>query len=101
MSEEAGGGPSEEAGGNPIYQGPARKQRLVNEIARDPWVDRAGGMRCATCRFYVQKVPSKVLSTAIVKEIGPCRRYAPTMQGFPVVFPADWCGEHKLDENRV
>jgi hypothetical protein len=36
-----------------------------------------------------------------VKEIGRCRRYGPSTSGFPVVFPHDWCGEHKLDENRV
>lgn len=30
--------------------------------------------------------------------IGRCRRRAPTMNGFPVMFPTDWCGDHKLDE---
>lgn len=32
--------------------------------------------------------------------IGRCRRHAPTMSGFPVVFDTDWCGDHKLDETR-
>lgn len=33
--------------------------------------------------------------------IGRCRRHAPTLRVFPVVYPNDWCGDHKLDENRV
>ena len=32
--------------------------------------------------------------------IGRCRRNAPTMKGFPVVFEQDWCGEHRIDENK-
>jgi hypothetical protein len=27
---------------------------------------------------------------------GRCRRNAPAMGGFPVVFEADWCGNHRL-----
>jgi hypothetical protein len=34
-------------------------------------------------------------------KIGRCRRNAPTIKGFPVVFPFDWCGEHKIDENKI
>ena len=30
--------------------------------------------------------------------VGRCRRHAPTMNGFPVVFTKDWCGDHKIDE---
>jgi hypothetical protein len=33
--------------------------------------------------------------------IGRCRRHAPTMSGYPVVFPSDWCGDHKLNENAI
>jgi hypothetical protein len=33
--------------------------------------------------------------------IGRCRRHAPTMKGFPAVFMSDWCGDHKLDENKI
>ncbi len=67
------------------------------ETDRDPWHDRDKGMLCRTCRFYVKKGARDDTT----KEIGRCRRYAPVMAGFPVVFPHDWCGEHKLDENRV
>ena len=31
--------------------------------------------------------------------VGRCRRHAPTMNGYPVVFVQDWCGDHKLNEN--
>lgn len=33
--------------------------------------------------------------------VGRCRRNAPEMSGYPVVFRTDWCGQHKLDENTV
>jgi hypothetical protein len=35
------------------------------------------------------------------RELGRCRRHAPTMSGYPVVTPLDWCGDHKLDESKV
>jgi hypothetical protein len=68
----------------------------------DAWVARSQGMRCRTCVFYVLKRPTE--PTGGLKppqEIGRCRRHAPTMSGYPAVFPSDWCGDHKLDENRV
>lgn len=37
----------------------------------------------------------------IGRTIGRCRRRAPTMNGYPVVFSDDWCGDHKIDENKV
>ena len=33
--------------------------------------------------------------------IGRCRRHAPTMSGYPVVFVNDFCGDHKLDEENL
>lgn len=33
--------------------------------------------------------------------LGRCRKRAPTMSGFPAVFEADWCGDHKLDEGKL
>jgi hypothetical protein len=33
--------------------------------------------------------------------LGRCRRHAPTMNGYPAVFEADWCGDHKLDETKL
>ena len=67
---------------------------------RDPWAHRAEGMRCYSCMFYVPKVASSSPSVP-VPEIGRCRRHAPTMGGYPAVFPRDWCGDHKLDERKV
>jgi len=65
-------------------------------MSDDPWVHRAAGMKCASCMWYVQK---KATDTAA--DIGRCRRHAPTMSGYPVVFPDDWCGDHKLDETKI
>jgi hypothetical protein len=33
--------------------------------------------------------------------LGRFRRHAPTMAGYPAAFESDWCGDHKLDENRL
>jgi hypothetical protein len=58
-------------------------------ISRDPWQNRSAGMRCETCIWFVLKKGN----------VGRCRRHAPTMNGYPVTFINDWCGDHKLDEN--
>lgn len=59
----------------------------------DPWVHRSVRTSCLTCMWFVPKAPSE--------NLGRCRRRAPTMSGFPVVFVSDWCGDHKLDEGKV
>lgn len=61
----------------------------------DNWEHRSQGMKCNTCMWFVEK-RSKNLRT-----FGRCRRHAPTMNGFPAVFGTDWCGDHKLDENKI
>lgn len=58
----------------------------------DPWAHRSENMSCKTCMWYVIKG---------TKVIGRCRRHAPTMSGYPVVFETDWCGDHKLDETAI
>ena len=63
----------------------------------DPWKHRSEGMKCKTCMFYV----AKDAPGGPKKELGRCRRHSPTMSGFPAVFPADWCGDHKLDETKI
>lgn len=82
---------------------------------KDNWQHRSAGMRCKTCMFFVRKFSGKEIEEAISNpkcntqavedkpqgELGRCRRHAPTMNGFPGVFENDWCGDHKLDENKV
>ena len=67
----------------------------------DPWIHRSSGMRCRTCIWFVGKEPQALTVTVKSHEIGRCRRHAPTMGGYPVVYMTDWCGDHRLDENKV
>ena len=67
-------------------------------VPSDPWAHRSDGMRCKTCMWFVPKAP---LEPGVITEIGRCRRHAPTMTGYPVVFVNDWCGDHKLNENML
>ena len=64
---------------------------------KDPWANRSEGMKCATCMWYAEKASASGLPLPEgVKERGRCRRHAPAMNGYPVVFGNDWCGDHKL-----
>lgn len=68
-------------------------QPVCNE---DPWIHRSTRMHCRTCMYCVPKRPADI---NMVPKLGRCRRHAPTMSGFPVVFlDADFCGDHKLNE---
>lgn len=67
-------------------------------MSNDPWKHRSAGMQCRTCMWSVMKEPSGVTARPA---IGRCRRHAPTMNGYPVVYESDWCGDHKLDENKI
>ena len=58
---------------------------------QDNWQHRAENMRCHTCMWYVPKS----------EKLGRCRFNAPTIKGWPAMFPGDWCGSHKIDENKV
>jgi len=57
----------------------------------DNWASRATGMVCNTCVHFIIKA----------NKVGRCRRHAPTMTGFPVVYTTDFCGDHRLDEQKV
>ncbi len=71
-------------------------------IERDPWAHRSEEMRCHSCMFYVPKITTPGLAPVAAAEVGRCRRHAPTMGGYPPVFPrSDWCGDHKVDEGKV
>ena len=65
---------------------------------RDRWEHRSTGMKCLTCMWFAIKQPSH---NDDAPEFGRCRRHAPTMNGYPAVFGIDWCGDHKLDENKI
>ena len=49
----------------------------------DLWTHRKDGRICKTCMHYTNY---------------RCRRHAPTIDGYPPVYPEDWCGDHKLDK---
>lgn len=74
---------------------PERAQKKVEQS--DPWIYRSEGMRCKTCIWFVPKQSNNKIGY----DLGRCRRHAPTMNGYPVVFVNDWCGDHRLDENKV
>lgn len=88
----------------------------------DNWSCRVERMRCRTCRFFVAKqvtyvpqpdeswgsapgvpMPGPVPTPTPTPNgvVGRCRRHAPTLRGWPVVYDSDWCGDHKLDETKV
>ncbi len=57
----------------------------------DNWKNRSGEMICKTCISFVYKKDT----------IGRCRKHAPAMNGFPVVYDTDWCGDHRIDEYKI
>lgn len=68
---------------------------MENFMNQDNWIHRSKNMLCQTCIWYVPK------GIEPMANLGRCRKNAPTMDGFPVVFHDDWCGDHKLDESKV
>ncbi len=67
----------------------------------DPWKNRSRLMRCNSCMFFVFKRPDELGGMLTNGFLGRCRRHAPTMSGYPAVFELDWCGDHKVDENKI
>lgn len=69
----------------------------------DPWKHRSKAMLCVTCMWFVEKEKQNetINDNQPMRRIGRCRRHAPTMNGYPVIFTTDWCGDHKLDENKI
>lgn len=63
----------------------------------DPWKHRSKSMTCASCMWFVMKI----LKSNEASVIGRCRRHSPTMNGYPAVLINDWCGDHKIDENKI
>ena len=75
----------------------------------DSWKHRITAMKCKTCMWFLPKeiidpstpAEQKAQTMPPPVNVGRCRRHSPTMNGYPVVFVNDWCGDHKLDENCV
>ena len=61
-------------------------------MPKDNWEHRSEGMQCRTCMWFMEKGDGS---------IGRCRKRAPTLGGWPVMIPTDWCGDHKLDETKI
>jgi len=59
---------------------------------QDNW-GAMGTYKCRTCSYFVEKKDNP--------HVGRCRRHAPTLDGWPVVYDSDWCGDHKLDERKL
>ena len=59
----------------------------MSKTAETFWDDRRT-FRCETCMWYLKKKG---------QDLGRCRRHAPAMDGWPVVSPDDWCGDHKVE----
>lgn len=78
----------------------ANQKRPEPTSEKDPWKHRSAGMTCATCMWYVEKAVPPITKVGY-QRIGRCRRHAPSMNGYPVVYPVDWCGDHKLDETKL
>ncbi len=95
-------------------------------MSEDNWKHRSIEIKCKTCmwfalkkqntKFAVQSAdgnirdvkPGEVVSVENYQpiqlsdsNIGRCRRHAPTINGYPVVYIIDWCGDHRLDENKI
>lgn len=81
----------------------ATKEGMSNaSLTRDPWQHRSERMTCMTCMWFLVKGSRLQATTGPMKgeQVGRCRRHSPSLDGFPVVFGADWCGDHKVDETK-
>ena len=67
-----------------------KNESMIN----DPWAHRGIGMKCKTCMWFVSKGEPLL-------GVGRCRRHSPSMNGYPVVYITDWCGDHKVNEEAI
>lgn len=83
------------------------------EQREDNWQHRSSTTSCNTCMFFVEKrslIANKMEDSMVsvgldpnrlMHIIGRCRKHAPTLNGWPAVFGDDWCGDHKLDAEKL
>lgn len=84
----------------PCCCGTDASEKPESALPEDNWQHRSDNMRCRTCMYYVRK-EAMLVSMYLPPDVGRCRKHAPTIQGWPVMFGSDWCGDHKLDENKL
>ena len=80
-------------------------------MQEDPWKHRTSGMVCATCMWWIAKTPAAGYEETSKEyeetrersaKLGRCRKRAPLAdKGFAPTFETDWCGDHRLDENKI
>ena len=70
---------------------------MANDKIDDNWKYRSANMRCMTCMWFVHKA----VTNDKPLHLGRCRKHAPSMKGWVPVFGTDWCGDHRLDENKL
>ncbi len=81
-----------------IRKGRAAVRGAVTKLdVEAPWADKTT-LACQTCQYYSaqHEEAAGVDAAGMLRYKGRCRRHAPTLTGYPVVFPLDWCGDHKL-----
>ena len=85
-----------------------RREKLMGDLGAtcaksqmDPWQHRSNRMRCRTCMWFVVKAAGLDENPKSPTPLGRCRRHAPSSNGFVPVFANDWCGDHRLDENKI
>jgi hypothetical protein len=57
-------------------------------------------VRCVSCVFFQPLLHSDVKEGDQIR-LGKCRKNAPTVAGFPQVLPYEFCGEHRLDAEKL
>lgn len=94
-------GQAKHSGVTDVMKGAPSDKPCASEFAHgvqpDNWKHRSQAMRyhCSTCVFFV--------SNRFAPELhcGNCHASAPGPDGWPVVNESHWCGDHKLDEEKV
>jgi hypothetical protein len=86
--------------GEPFDMAKPEPVKWSGDVEADNWQHRGNTMRCRTCMFYVPKKQTFVQSVDC-PQIGRCRQDAPTLKGWPAVYPDDWCGAHKIDADKL
>ena len=73
--------------------------KMAFEVSEKLDAEMLEELRTAVPGSVVRRPPDAPIR--IMPLVGRCRRHAPRMTGHPVVYENDWCGDHKLDENKV